>query len=135
MPKIYLCKCSRCHGSSRLLSKRTIEAHLKQDQTHLQSISSANTDLYQFVQSSIDQTIKLLSLIHGGHILLDTPLGVDRSHPESLEGVLLTFLKALAHNYVDHSDQQADIHSEDSRQPEYHQGDAVEPGKCCFSVT
>jgi hypothetical protein len=82
-----------------MLSKRTIEAHLKQDQTHLQSISSTNTDLIQFVQSSIDETIKLLSLIHGGHMVLDTTLDVDRSHPESPEGVLLSFLKSLAYTY------------------------------------
>jgi hypothetical protein len=122
-----------------MLSKRTIETHLKQDQMHLQSISSTNTDLIQFMQSSIDQTIKLLSRIHGGHMLLDTAQDVDGSHPEYPEGALLSFLKSLTYTYncyyyPDHSDQQADDHSEDSKQPEHHQGDAVEAGKCCFSV-
>ena len=76
---------------SKELSKRTIEAHLKQDQMYLQSISPTNTDLIQFVQSHIDQMIILLSQIHGGHILPDTAPGVEGSHPESPEGALLAF--------------------------------------------
>lgn len=111
---------------------------MKLDQTRLQSISSANTDLAQFVQSCIDQTIELLSLIYGGHVLLYTAPDVHGSHPETTEGVqlilLLFFKPKLAHDYPDQADKQAEIHSEDFRGSEHRPGDAIEPGKCCFSV-
>lgn len=86
MPTTYLCQCSRCHGKSKRLTKRTIEAHLKHDQMYLTSISSTNADLSQFMQSCIDQTITLLAMIHGGRGLLDMASDAGGSHLEGSEG-------------------------------------------------
>jgi hypothetical protein len=87
----HICPCSKCHGGSKRLTKRTIELHLQQDQEYFQSLSS-DRDIAILVQSCITQTIQLLSQLHGDPILPDTEPDADGSHPdgsERPEGVLL----------------------------------------------
>ena len=87
----HVCLCSKCHGASKSFTKRTIEAHLRQDQSFLQTLS-AHGDSAAFVQSCINQTLQLLSQIHGGPSLPGTAPDADGSHPDGLEGALLKFL-------------------------------------------
>lgn len=75
-----------------MVTKRTIQAHLEQDQQFLQSLS-AETKSAILVQSHITQMIQLLSQSHGGHELLATASDHDGSHSEGSKGALLN------HNY------------------------------------
>jgi len=83
----YNCPCSKCNGGPKKVTKRTIEAHLQQDQLFLQSLSS-DTDTAILVQSCIDQTMQLISQLHGAPILPDTAPVAGRSYPEGPEGAL-----------------------------------------------
>jgi hypothetical protein len=90
MPQTYTCPCSKFQQGSKDITKRTIEAHLHQDQKFLQALPS-DTDSAHFVKSCINQTTQLLSKLRGGPRLLGTASDVDGSHPEDPEGVLLSF--------------------------------------------
>jgi hypothetical protein len=75
-----------------MVTRRTIEAHLQQDQNYLWSLSSQSESAL-FVKSCIDRTIQLLSEVKGAPRLLDTAPdagGSGGSHPEGPEGALLS---------------------------------------------
>ena len=85
MSEIYKCLCSRCHGKSKLLVIRTIEAHLLRDRKfHLTLPPSAVSAI--FVQSCIEKTIEHLARIEEG---LELPKMASESRPEG-PGVSLT---------------------------------------------
>ena len=87
----YKCLCSTCHGVSRLITKRTIEAHLKQDQDLFKSISG-DSDFAISVRSHIIATSSLLAQLHGGHRAHGTAPGTSGSrgsHPDRSEGAFL----------------------------------------------
>ena len=73
----YKCLCSTCHGVSRLITKRTIEAHLKQDQDLFKSISG-DSDFAISVRSHIIATSSLLAQLHGGRALGRSQFRFDR---------------------------------------------------------
>ncbi|KAH8978361.1 hypothetical protein EDB86DRAFT_3090785 [Lactarius hatsudake] len=95
-----------------MVTKRTIESHLRQDQGFLQSLSS-NTESAAFVRSCIDQTIQLISQLEGGISRPDTVPDFVGSRSEDLEDPL----PQLGNTH-------SEVHSEDS---EDYQGEAVEP--------
>jgi hypothetical protein len=86
----HICLCSKCYGRSKRVTKRTIEAHLQQDQLFLQSLSS-DTESAHFMRSCINETIQLLSQLHADSRPLDTVSDSDSSHPEGPKGVLHSF--------------------------------------------
>jgi len=90
----YHCQCSKCHGKAKFCTKRTIEAHLSADQSFLQSLPQDAADLTgnrAFVESCINQTIQILSMTHGGHLLPHTAPNAERSGLENSEGAQLSF--------------------------------------------
>ncbi|KAF8257121.1 hypothetical protein EI94DRAFT_1818941 [Lactarius quietus] len=124
---------STCLGS-KLVMKRTIEAHLWQDQDFLGSIQS-DTISAKIVQSHINQTINLLARINTGHGRPNMTSDLDGSCPEGSE----------VHTPSEVSKQQGEAREPDGlfssdmdididphmdlgpRQPDYHQGDARVP--------
>lgn len=92
MPTTYECVCSRCYKGQKKVTKRTIEAHLRQDRETLKSVS-VSTDLHAFLQSKIDQTQQLISHIYGGHSMLDLVSDSSGSHRVGPEGLSLCCFK------------------------------------------
>ncbi|KAF8257585.1 hypothetical protein EI94DRAFT_1817394 [Lactarius quietus] len=79
-------------------------------------MSSSNTDLLIFVQSQIDEMVKLLASIYGGHSMPDMASNPDGSCLEGAEA-------KAALTYVNHP---AHIHSEASSSGQLDQEEAIE---------
>lgn len=86
----YTCLCSKCYRASKMVTKRTLEAHLQQDQQFFQTLSP-NTDSARTVKSCIDQNIQFLSQLYKHPNLLGSALDGDGSYSEGPKGALLNY--------------------------------------------
>ena len=98
----YKCQCSKCNGTRKAVTKRTIESHLEQDRHTLHTTSSQSTDLLGFIQSRIDANIRLLAMIHGGPRTLSEVPDLDGTYSQGSEGVLSSGFQSHIINYYLH---------------------------------
>ena len=85
MPKTkdtYRCMCSKCYAANepRYYTKRTVETHIRKDRAILQSTTSTNTDLIDFLELRIQETLGIISGTHGGSGMPDTASDREGSH-------------------------------------------------------
>lgn len=80
MAKTYRCMCSTCYDTAKYITKRTVEAHILRDRERLRSASATNTDLIDFLDLRIQETLGVLSGTRGGSRIPDTASDLGRSH-------------------------------------------------------